>query len=879
MSLQRQTTGTTGYTTAKYKSIAEKSNRRGMLMYLAICLIALLSVLGSTLMYISAYNEHNAGLVYQNELITNIAESAAEEAFLNFEEQLNSATDTKIYEQVRAPLKPGETVNIDAEYMAQCTQATRKRAEEAFGITPANFVVEGMINRVQPFNIRGATIDEFEKNAALTVKVIVTHKYNKNEITKIVAISRPVKVVRCSIPVLSECTLFVNNNRLTNYAEWSSVLGFDQSNFPKEQNSLVLDHGWASYSTTNTKEDFISNMEERVIPKGAVPPGRVYLKQAIVPVTNGNRSSGMLQKTFFSGESELLPTQFDFTLKQLREHYKQAGIPTDDLETTDPDATGENNGENSEGTTPDNTDGNNSENAENSTDSEESTATTSGGDVISKDIEKSKIVIRYIGHGKELALDNVDKLIGKDISGYRPWFQSFIDDDWKQKGESYAKSGLDLFGRVEEKVEGESVTKQAEGWWAKIKAGFKKLTDKIMKKLYSKYNIKISPTIVYGQVLRTFFGAVDYVEGKWVDKIKNSVTLSGNEKPLPWFPKGFLDGKDEKTPLEITDLPSSWDKKTKEKFGELPPDIRKPKFFKYLDQTIFSKNTYGLDSPQWKKAIERLPHGAMYRPYNQGIIEFLGPLKPDSYLGKYFGLLQSKNVFFMQNEIDVAADDNAIGRGPFETYFKEGLDQFNPFLYYVKATDYISSLTDPRLAPKSPGRNVFKRKYYNGKEGVLHLDGVIYITGTEPLRLGNIKYTGKAIIITFGSVVFTGFVAKEQDSADEPENNDLLTIVSLGGIDIQTKERIDAQLYSYIFPIRASKGDKIHVFGGLGCNDLQLRDLPAGGNINFDWTYHIPPEMDIEDRKHYYHVSITDEISKYEFVVKRQSITGNQDEQ
>jgi hypothetical protein len=364
------------------------------------------------------------------------------------------------------------------------------------------------------------------------------------------------------------------------------------------------------------------------------------------------------------------------------------------------------------------------------------------------------------------------------------------------------------------------------------------------------------------------------VESKWLEKIKNTAKLSGNEKPLPWFPKDFLENKDEKVPLEVGDLPSSWDEKTKKKFAELPPDVRKPRFFKFMNETIFSENTYGLDSPGWKKALEDLPHGSMYRPYNQGIIEFLGPLEQDSFLGQYFALLQSKNVFFMQNEIDVAAEDSAIGRGPFEPYFKEGLDQFNPFLYYVKATDYISSLTDPRLAPKAPGRNVFKRKYYDAKEGILHLNGVIYITGTEPLRLGNIKYSGKAIIITFGSVVFTGFVAKNKDSADKPEDNDLLTVVSLGGIDIQTSERIDAQLYSYIFPIRASKSDKIHIFGGLGCNDLQLRDLPAGGNINFDWTYHIPPEMDISDRKHYYHVSITDEITKYEFIVKRQGLVG-----
>jgi len=834
-----------------------RHRRRGVLLYVGLGLMMVLSVLGSALIYYASAQELNAVMVEQSEVITNLAEAAAEEAFMNFEMQLNQATNTKIYRQLREPMKPGETVDIDTEYMAKCTEAARRIGQEQFHIPPEKFIVEGLIHKVQPFDIRGAVVDELEKSAALTVKVTITHQKDKNVLTKVVVLSRPVKVVRCTIPVLSECTLFLNNLTAQTFAEWESVLGYRKDDFPKEQQTLTLDHGWASYSTTNTKEDFLKHFEERVLTKGAVPPGRVFINRGIVPITNGNRSSGMLQKTFYSAESELLPKEFDFTLKQLREHYEKAGIPTDDLEDESEESTGATSGTSSP--QPEAT-------------STAPTGDTTDGDAISEDIEKSRILIRYLGHGCELGVDDCKELIGKDFSGFRTWFQSFIDDDWKQKGDLYARSGLDIFGRVEEKNQGEAVSEEGGNFLQRLWQGIKKITKQLMDKLYSKYHIKISPTIVYGQVLRTFFAACDYIEGKWWEKIKNTAKLSGNERPLPWFPKGFLEGKDDKKPLEMEDLPAAWDKDLKEKWLKLPKDVRKPKFFKYLDQTIFSKETYGLDDPDWKMAIEKLPHGAMYRPYNQGLLEFLGPLQPDSYVAKYFGLFMSKGVYFNYNELDVQANDNEIGHGPFESYFEKGLHEFNPFLYYVKATDYISSLNDPRIDPKDPRHNVFRRKYFDEKEGTLHLDGVIYITGTEPLQLGNVRYTGKAVIITFGPVIFTGFVAKSQDSADDPEKNDLLTIVSLGGIDIKTDKRIDAQLYSYIYPVRASDGQKIHLFGGLGCNDLNLKDMPEGGNINFDWTYHIPPGMDIDDRKHYYHVSITDEISKYEYFVRKQFI-------
>lgn len=836
------------------RRLPRRHRRRGILLYVGLGLMMVLSIVGSALMYYATSSELNARMIYQGEVITNLAEAAVEEAFLNFERQLNEDRDSKIYKQLRDPLPPDSELELDPEYMSQITQAARKVAKDLYGIEAKDFQVSGLINRVQAFDIRGTPPDPIEKNAALTIKVMVTHNHFGSELTKVVIVSRPLKVVCCTIPVLAESTLFVNNLQVDTFAHWPSVLGYRLNDYPKEQPSLILDHGWAKYSTTNTKEDFVKVFEEEVMPKGAVPPGRVFINRGIVPITNGNRASGMLQKTFFSAESELLPEQFDFTLKQLKEFYenKASPVPTNPQGDVELDAEGDE----------DETEG------EEPTDSTSSTAATTGttaGDAIPDD---GKIIIRYVGHGAELDVETCKDLIGKDVSGYRKWFQALVDDDWKQKRELHRMSGLDLFGRVEEKEQGGVFEESGGNIFQRIWRGIKKITKKIMEKLYSQYHIKISPTVVYGDVLRTYFSVRDYVETKWWDKIKNTAKLSGNERVLPFFPPGFLDGKDENTPLTLEGLPASWDEDTRKKWADLPEDIRKPRFFKYLNDLMFSDFRYNLTDPDWKMALDNLPSRTIFRPYNQGLVEFLAP-PAESKVRGVFSALTQKGVFFMRNIIDKQIPDEAF-KGGYEDAFEGPLTEFNPFLYYVKATEYISSLNDPRINPKDPRHNVFRRKFFDEKEGTLNLEGVIYITGTEPLQLGNVKYKGKAIIITFGPVVFTGFLAKSQDSGDDPEKNDLLTIISLGGIDIQTTDRIDAMLYSYIYPIQATNRQKIHVFGGLGCNDMQLRFLPEGGNINFDWTYHIPKDLNLEDKKHYYHVAITDEIKKFEYVVKRQ---------
>ncbi len=844
--------------------------RRGILLYIAISFLALLSVLASALIYVSTEEEMAAVMVYESEVINNLAEAAVEEALYNFREELNNPSD-KIFQELRQPVvgEAGKAIAISPDYMKHVTVQARKLASELYNIPEKRFLVEAKITDIRPFEIRGVRPDPMEKNASLKIKVTVTY----GKITKVVIVSRPIKVVRCTIPVLSECTLFVNNYEVEHYAQWPSVYGYRVGGYPKPQQSLVLDHGWAAYSEKNTKQDFIRIFETEILPKGTVPPGRVFINRGIVPLTNGNRTSGMLQKAFYSAETELLPQQMNLPLKKLKEALKR-----------------QEEGENGAGNGEERREDGSSEhdaapggaNEEGSEDSEREGAGGggTGEEAASGEGERGRLadsesipedgelIFRYVGHGLELMKDDLAEYMGgQKISGYEVYFKSYIDSDWSRSSERQpVRSGLDLFGRVEEKVEGET-TKVGGGFWQKIIGFVKKITAKLMKKLYKKYHIRISPTLVYGQVFQTYFLVRDYVETGWLEKMKNQFTFNPNQRPLPYFPEGYLDRFDPDKPLELGDLPAEWDDRTKKLFSKLPEMIRKPRFFKTIDTTVLSKVNYGVD-PQFQAVLKNLPRGTLWAPYNDCLLEFLMP-PMDSPLRRYFVALKQMNppVYFMSNELDKAIEQV---NGAFEDEYDGPLRDFNPFLFYVKATDYISSVYDPR----DPRVNVFYKKYLDKRKGVLNLNGVIYITGTEPLVLGNIRYHGKAIIITFGRVIFTGPFVKSTDSAEDPRKNDLLTIVSLGGIEFRTSERVDAMLYSYIFPFEVKDGNKLNVFGGMGCNNLDLSLIPEGGNVNFDWTYHIPPDMEMEDRSVYYYAAITDEIARYEYFVRRAGLLG-----
>lgn len=830
-----------------------------MLLYIAIGLMVVLTITASSIYYLAKYDEMSSVKIYQSEVITNLAEAAVEEIFFNVEEQLNNPGPTnKIYEEIRQPWDPGRrdyAIDISETYMRHVAKNAIVMAKELFNVTEEQFEIRGEISNVEPFEIKGfQPYDPIEKNGAFKVTCKITFE----DLTKVVTVSRPIKVVRCTVPVLSECTLFVNNLDVPVFAQWPSVMGYDPEK-PGEfepQKSLVLDNGWRGYQKSNTREDFLKTFQEKVLPQGAVPPGRVFINHGIVPLTNGDRASGALQKTFFSAESELLPPQggFDFKSlkeflnKQYEESQRQTGGRANTARPEDPTV---------------------------SADPTASTSPTAGTSNPADSLpDDGQLIMRHLGWGLELKEKELKEHVGKKVDGYKVWFDSLIKE-WEKNNESQfdpANSGLDLYGWVIEKKKGQRF--EGDGLWAKIVGVVKKITDAIMEKLYSKYKIYISPTLVYGEVLESFFMVMDYATTGWLDKMKNTFTMSANQFPLPYFPTDYWEGRPELEAIsKIEELPSEWEEDIRKRWMKLPEVARRPAFYKELEKIVFSQGRHHyLLPPEYQAVLGRLPKGAMWRPYNQALLDFLfGEERQKNAEQPLVQLLEQtaqKGVYFFRNEVDLALPDNMY-KGAFESFFNAPLTEFNPFLFYQKATDFIASIYDPR----NPKENVFFRKYMDEKQkGLLDLKGVIYITGTEDLKLGGWKYKGKAVIITFGRVVFDGFFVKDDDwdNPDRPEQNALCTIISLGGVKFNTSERIDAQLYSYIYPFEAAQDAKINVFGSMGCNMLDLSKLPLGGTINFDWSYHIPEDQAAQIAGHYYHVSITDEIKKYEYVIKRE---------
>lgn len=843
-----------------------RPRRRGILLYVSLGLIATLAVYAGYLLFIAQWSEVNAIYVYHSEVITNLAEAAIEEAFYNFERRLNDpAGNNKLYDQLRKPwdVQAGAAdIKIEPEVMVEACAAARSLGGDLYGIPPEKFVVSGQIARIEPFLIRGFNPpDPIEKTAAIEIAVTIT----MGELTKEVIASRPVKVVRTTIPVLAESTLFVNNLQAENFAHWPSAMGYDPDKFPEPQKTVTLDHGWAKYSKTNKKGDFLKLFEEQIFKEGLVPPGRVFIREGIVPLTNGDRAAGALQKTFFSAESELLPVLPPIPLKSLKE-----GLREDHIEATERERRAEIARQNQEGIElhlPSGQDAG----------SEGASPSTSPSDESTSVPEEGELIIRYLGSGLELIeSDMKEHLGGNDGDGFRTYFSALADGPWGSNPP--VKSGLDLFGRTTEKEKGEAVSggNLLTRIWNKVK----EIGEKLLSKLYAKYDIRLSPTLVYGSVLQTYYMARDYAFTGWWENVKH--TFGDKQIPIPYFPDGHFDGLPDDQPMTKEQLPEAWEDKFKDRFMKLPEDIRKPGFLKTLDgwATGITKQIGPLLPDSLREKVEALPQGTIVSPYHMALKSFLQP-PPDSgydtWVDGYRKAAQPMEDvpgrgMFLSNLVEKRTEGL---KGPYEPFFEMPLSEFNPFLFYVKATDYISSLWDPRLPDDAPPeqKNVFLRKFRDAEDaGLLHLDGVIYITGTEDLYLKNFRYTGKGIMITFGRVIFDGFFVKKSDSADDPEKNDLLTIISLGGIKFRTSEPVHAQLYSYIYPFEVSAGETMNVFGGVGCNDLPLRFMGDGANINYDWTYHIPRgeiERGTIDAIHYYRVAITDEINKYEYVIQR----------
>jgi hypothetical protein len=836
----------------------------------ALALVATLIILAFSVLYLGGFNEVNAIFVYHSEVITNLAEAAIEETFLNFEEKLNdTAGNNSLYDQLRAPwdVQAGtEHIEIDAETMIEYAAAARAMAQEFYGIPPEKFTIGGRVTRIEPFLIRGFNPpDPIEKTAALEVTVTIS----LGSLTKVVVASRPVKVVRTTIPVLAESTLFVNNLAAEYFAHWPSVMGYDPESFPEPSKTVTLDHGWAKYSKTNKKGEFLSLLQDQVLPQGAVPPGRVYIREGIVPLTNGDRAAGALQKTFYSAESELMPVIPPLPLAALQE-----SLGEDYLETTKAKREAELARQREEGIELKGPGDTTTEEAapgpEGSTESSEATTGTSMP-------EDGELILRYLGSGLELSEKDISKYLGGNKKdSFYTYFSALADGPWGSNPPS--KSGLDLFGRTTEKEKGKAV--EGEGFFGKLWSKIKEIGAKLMSKLYAKYDIRFSPTLVYGSVLQSYYMARDFAFTGWWEKVKKS--FGDKQIPIPYFPEGHFDGLSDEEPLKIEQLPQAWEEDFKKSFMKLPEEIRRPSFLKTLEgwATGITKKIIPLMPPSLGEKLLTLPQGTIVAPYHTALRTYLQP-PPESSLDAWIDQYRKAGAaiekapgrgLFFSNVIDRQVEGI---RGPYEPFFESALSDFNPFLFYIKATDYISSLWDPRLPKGAPAeqKNVFLRKFRDSEDpGLLHLNGVIYITGTEDLILKNFRYTGKAILITFGRVIFDGFFVKKQDSASDSEKNDLLTIISLGGIKFATSEPVHAQLYSYIYPFEVAAGEKMTVFGGIGCNELPLRLMGDGATINFDWTYHLDRgeiEKASTDAMPYYYVSITDEINKFEYLIRR----------
>ena len=1118
------------------RRLLRRNLHEGVLLYCAVALMLSLAILANMLFYLARYEEGSSDQVNKSETLTAMGEAVLEEAFIKVTEQFNiKKPENKIYFDVREA--KARDIRIDTDYLGRITPNSREMLHKEFGLDKTkDIIVHGTIANIEGFKVKGfedpSVIDPIEKLGTLDLEVLVRWQGQD----KVVGVSRPFKVVKCVMPVLSECTLFVNNAQVDTFGCWPSVYGYNPSKFPESQPSVVLDNGWHGYSKYNKKSDFTRYLEDQVLETGKVPPGRVFINKGIVPITNGDRTSGAVQKTFFSAESELLPDQAEFPIKDLLEQMaKKYGLrplttartgledrrPTSTSSGTESAADVEAwlkqklatmsseernlliqqyislsatereglmdkfkamtaderdqllkqfehaNGEQKKKLiesfrsphAPDSSE--TSPRAPDSSDTSPRAAETSdaetwlrqrlmsmslterlqliqqlqsttaaerkqilsifqslGNDereamlkefesttpderrrlienlksmspeerqeaikrfeaatpeerkkLISEFRVQGNLCIRYVGHGQELKSEQVT-VGGKKVEGYGAYFSALAKGAWSSLDSRIdpAKSGLDLYGRVVEKDKNKGEALSGEGFFGSLMGGrpgppgqggsggpppgpppsggprgppgqdgqggpppggpppgllrrgdiddaspgsprdpdsttagaegrdgqegtppgppgqggpggppgrggpggppppgsglfgrVKKFGSDLLDKLYGKYSIQISPTLVYGDVIQTYFRTMDFVETGWADRMKSAFSFNPNQYPMPAFPDNFLDSKDEDKPIsDKKDLPSEWSEKTKERWLLLPEECRRPKFHKILKKMSLQP-TYGLTND----FAAKIPPGASFSPYNEGIMNYLNPAA-NSKIRTFFSDRAKRNLVFLKNETDRETANHA---GPFWKRFSLPLSEFNPFLFYVKATDFISGLTDPR----DPKKNLFYERFYNKKDKVFDFKGVIYITGTEDLILGDANYRGKAILITFGKVIFKGGFTKKQEN-DKPkdlEQNANLTIVSLGGVFFDTSKRIDAQIYSYIYPPVATPGNTLNIYGALGTNQLDLEKVKDGGKIVFDYTYHIPPNASATDRDPYYHVAITNEISRYGYSIRR----------
>ena len=128
----------------------------------------------------------------------------------------------------------------------------------------------------------------------------------------------------------------------------------------------------------------------------------------------------------------------------------------------------------------------------------------------------------------------------------------------------------------------------------------------------------------------------------------------------------------------------------------------------------------------------KIPKGATLAPYNNSIMNYLRISENDSPFYKFMldpekGVpkVSQTGLTVLDNPLDQKMDQEWGGEyvSPLKGLLDDNvpLKSFNPFLYYRKATDYISSIYDFRGGKKGEGVNVIRKKYFNEKEEYLIL--------------------------------------------------------------------------------------------------------------------------------------------------------------
>ncbi|MBW7874961.1 MAG: hypothetical protein H3C47_03105 [Candidatus Cloacimonetes bacterium] len=890
-------------------------SQKGSILYLVTIILSVLIALAYILMDMSRDEARAAQFAYRNEVCMNLAEAVVEEFYVNAQRLMNSDDQGPIggiYEKLREETREGSEIPIEKGVSDYLVPDSIKLAESI----KAAVAIKAAVKDIKQIDInpsggennrpgRRIKPDLKEKDAVLEIDVSVAFE----DMVKQIRVTRSLKVVNTTMAPLAPFTMFLNDPSWPYLAHWSSKMGVKYAQGRENedvrsdgrctdesptQHSLILDHGWAEAlgKTEMSLEDLKTGFED-VLMAGKVPPGRVFVNTGIVPLTNGNMESGMLQRAFYSAETELLPPAMNFTLEDLRGNLS-AGAGG---------------------------------------------ASLSDADRLLLEVlepHNGKLFTRYLGHGAELRHNKV-KISGKDRAGYLSYFESYKSaGEWQTDDNSKnpSKSGLDLFGRVELKPEAIRVDRDEEGGiFQRLWDGVTEITRDVLNAFVDQnYNVRVSPTIVYGKALMSYYKVMDYQytrseefqsvwerrkerenEGQsWWSRAWDDIAstfsslistfriglLGPGQYPIPEFPDSVLEGitdANKKTPFDqssksrFVNAEVGWSEETFENFLDLPSGLRTPAFFEYMrdnrkyQQQFFEQNFQ-----------DKVPAGAILAPYNNAIGNYLKEFYSDSKLRELFvdvnkGVTKfSRHGIFFDNASDQQLE-NAWG-GQYKSLFTKHLEpefelaNFNPFLYYRKATDYISSIYDyTRRDSEGKPTNLLKEKYLNPDTNRLEMNGVLYITGTAmPLKFSDfvapgermLTYKGKAMIVTFGEVIFDvglkkdGYAFDTGMGAAQGKDDSVLTIVALGGIRFVTEQPIQATVYSFMFPPKSyaeenrNKGYRFQLIGTLGASEIKLEDLPCGGLVKYDPSYFLD-NLDEASKNSYYWASLTDEIAKF----------------